>query len=1142
MEADANNEDQAIQAILILEGREEFGGLDNDALDFSQLEDFITDDSDAHGSYFADTLANSEASKHAGAAPPPHVLRDRMLVITPASNDPGTYVAKSTPSNANPGPTSYAANALPHNLPDSPPDSGSEPPYSPTDHGSRSPHLQKTNSLTAPRNLHDLLVHHPMYPPSHQVNGAPGATEGTLIPLVQHDLPSIGSPLPHLAPMHVPSLVAISPSGNNSAGSPSSTTLTPLGVPQPPPTHMQGPPHAVSGNQPTTGNPQPSPQQQHQTEALSPFYTPLQPVNGDTRGRKRKSSESNLANGGNKHCMIHVKQEPDPCFSELSPTDSDSSNNNSTANNGHVDDEFGFDFSGDPSMFLDSNYQCIKFQPFQENTWHLLADPEFKELPLPYYKVDADKGFNFSNADDAFVCQKKNHFQITSHSRLQGDPKYVKTTDGYKLIDSFYIHFYGVKVESPNQTIKIEQSQSDRSKKPFHPVLVDLTGDQMAKVTVGRLHFNETTSNNMRKKGKPNPDQRYFYLVVALQAHCSDGIYPIVAHSSQRIIVRVWSYASNPGQFESDMELSWQKGHTAESIYHAGRVGINTDRPEEALVVFGNVKITGQITHPSDLRAKENIREIDTKDQLRNVQQLRVVQYKYNPEFARMVGLSEEEAVDTGVIAQEVQKVLPDAVKETGDCELGSGKKIENFLVVNKERIFMENVGAVKELCKVTDKLETRIDQLEKITRLKRSDSNKSHDYHGSSKGKKRASNISAMTSTEFLCSNKSVQILIFVLVLIMAFCLIAMATLCVLEYQKRSNFEYYHHNSRNYNATHANHQFGIHPDNSHLSAIEQSSFPFAANINPTSIHTQPTKSPKFPAKLTQRNIEKTMLNQDPSLTAKPAVLGRPANCPLYLTSSPCKVYCCRGTNFDENVINYKYIERKNHPTVSETNAHSLRVITPTSFTNLESRNNDTVDVASSGSSNPMHKNGLERRRRRQVHDNPKLFNVPSIQIRSQSINQSLGPPYCMINSDGYHDCVSTENRYFANANLTYLVPLSKFWSEVSISLVFNFSSKYDISTPQICERAYVLPECVPETAAFENKVDTLSEIASASNIETLSRNVYIAKLQVGTSPYSKFAIRFSSDPDDSNNVCSLTKTTSKFFEFNFHFYRVCYE
>jgi len=297
------------------------------------------------------------------------------------------------------------------------------------------------------------------------------------------------------------------------------------------------------------------------------------------------------------------------------------------------------------------------------------------------------------------------------------------------------------------------------------------------------------------------------------------------------------------------MELSWQKGHTSDSIYHAGRVGINTDRPEEALVVYGNCKITGQITHPSDIRAKENIREIDTKDQLRNVQQLRVVQYKYNPEFAKLVGLSEEEAVDTGVIAQEVQKVIPEAVKQSGDFELANGKKIENFLVVNKERIFMENVGAVKELCKVTDKLETRIDQLERITRIKRTESWKSSSGFGSLRGgsgrKRAGSKLSSVAaSTDFLCSSKSVQLLIFILVLIMAFCLIAMATLCVLEYQKRSNFDYYHHK---FNGTHLTFHgtttildpeshpghYGTHESNSYPSvAISPLNETFASNLH----------------------------------------------------------------------------------------------------------------------------------------------------------------------------------------------------------------------------------------------------------------------------------------------------------------------
>lgn len=65
--------------------------------------------------------------------------------------------------------------------------------------------------------------------------------------------------------------------------------------------------------------------------------------------------------------------------------------------------------------------------------------------PAVGYHVVTDKGFNFSTADDAFVCQKKNHFQITVHIRITGQPKYVKTQQGRKPIEKFYLKAYGIK-------------------------------------------------------------------------------------------------------------------------------------------------------------------------------------------------------------------------------------------------------------------------------------------------------------------------------------------------------------------------------------------------------------------------------------------------------------------------------------------------------------------------------------------------------------------------------------------------------------------------------------------------------------------------------------------------------------------------
>lgn len=71
---------------------------------------------------------------------------------------------------------------------------------------------------------------------------------------------------------------------------------------------------------------------------------------------------------------------------------------------------------------------------------------------MPTYRVDADKGFNFSVGDDAFVCQKKNHFQVTVYIGMIGDAKYVKTPEGLKPLECFYLKLHGVKASLSQDT------------------------------------------------------------------------------------------------------------------------------------------------------------------------------------------------------------------------------------------------------------------------------------------------------------------------------------------------------------------------------------------------------------------------------------------------------------------------------------------------------------------------------------------------------------------------------------------------------------------------------------------------------------------------------------------------------------------
>ncbi|XP_063800733.1 myelin regulatory factor isoform X4 [Pseudophryne corroboree] len=839
-------------------------------------------------------------------------------------------------------------------------------------------------------------------------------------------------------------------------------------------------------------------QQQHGAEL------PMHPT------KKRKHSDSpnlrdQVTNGG------MVKQEPDLFLISSSGLMQDNDSLNGS--------------------YLDPNYQSIKWQPHQQNKWITLYDSNYKELPMPTYKVDADKGFNFSVGDDAFVCQKKNHFQVTVYIGMIGEPKYVKTPEGILPLECFYLKLNGVKLEAINQSISIEQSQSDRSKRPFHPVTMSLPPDQVTKVTVGRLHFSETTANNMRKKGKPNPDQRYFLLVVALQAQAQNQTYLVAAQASERIIVR----ASNPGQFESDSEVLWQRGQLPDTVFHHGRIGINTERPDEALVVHGNVKIMGSLMHPSDLRAKEDIEEVDTTEQLKRISQMRLVQYHYKPEFASTVGL--DDSAETGVIAQEVQEILPEAVKESGDVVCANGETIENFLVVNKERIFMENVGAVKELCKLTDNLENRIDELErwsrKLAKLRRFDSMKSTNSHtgsqfsraGSIPYKQRPTKVigKAVTPpTDQSCvSQRFLQATIIVLVIIMAFSVISMTTLYVLNLRSEDDL-------LDMDGALTS------PGTCTLTFFRQTrlTLPFAlCTCSSQNFDTTQLRSSTTPP-LQATESSDWLHNPNPSITINLCV------------TPPCNAVCCSGPQSASSSPAVTSGKTSSRAETSVTDNASSATIRKAKSRFLDKNRNYPQTVPRPVSPPPQYtqsKNkhspnslpGQDLRNRRSVKEESMPTSITSITHGNES-RASVSSIRLLETDTLITDQMCASQDTCSAGNYTYVLPLSKY-SSLTGSLTLELNSSLPVSV-NLCETT-TGKNCETPVTRKPSEDQSCSQVSGVCT-QPVPSSYHLWSLQLF--PSQDFTFHLQVSPPGTAGCYDTSVDPSQVTDYYFSFYRLC--
>jgi hypothetical protein len=120
-------------------------------------------------------------------------------------------------------------------------------------------------------------------------------------------------------------------------------------------------------------------------------------------------------------------------------------------------------------------------------------------------------------------------------------------------------------------------------------------------------------------------------------------------------------------------------------------IGTNTDNGE-ILYVSGSIRATGSITANSDVRLKKNIERIENA--LQKVSE--ISGYTYNTIY--------DEDRHAGVIAQEIDKVLPEIVNKGNDGLMG----------VEYGNISALLIEAIKDLKVQNDSLQARLSALEK--------------------------------------------------------------------------------------------------------------------------------------------------------------------------------------------------------------------------------------------------------------------------------------------------------------------------------------------------------------------------------------------------------------------------------------------
>eukprot|EP00026_Physarum_polycephalum_P003916 Phypoly_transcript_03933.p1 GENE.Phypoly_transcript_03933~~Phypoly_transcript_03933.p1 ORF type:complete len:747 (+),score=146.97 Phypoly_transcript_03933:165-2243(+) len=160
----------------------------------------------------------------------------------------------------------------------------------------------------------------------------------------------------------------------------------------------------------------------------------------------------------------------------------------------------------------------------------------------------------------------------------------------------------------------------------------------------------------------------------------------------------------------------WIPSSSCENHILSGKVGINY-HPHEALTVGGSIFYTGDLVKPSDSRIKKNITLLhNTNRQNEHRENISAIKL-YNYDRVDLGSAELKYVQERGVIAQEVQKVIPAAVVQLKNAVLPDGTVVQNLLAVNDRELLLETIGATQELSSEADSIQKEVESLATVTK-----------------------------------------------------------------------------------------------------------------------------------------------------------------------------------------------------------------------------------------------------------------------------------------------------------------------------------------------------------------------------------------------------------------------------------------